>query len=305
LNIPEYVEITDVCLRDGLQNLKEIVPTDRKIELAKRIIDAGVHSIELASFVSPKWIPQMADAETLIPAVKVYAEGKNVKLICLIPNLRGMERAASAGVDGVTYVVSVSRKHNMNNVNRTPEESLEQISELKKIQPPNMKLCLALATSFGCPFGEEISAEKVSEAARIGLENGVDEIMLADTIGAADPVMIENIVGAVLKIASADKIKLHLHDTLGMALANYVTAVQMGIYRFESSAGGLGGCPYAPGASGNAATEDVNNMLLAMGIRTGISQARLIEAVKYIEENIPSCISSHVWAKIAGSCPEK
>lgn len=305
MNTPEYVEITDVCLRDGLQNLKELVPTDRKFELAKRIVDAGVQNIEITSFVSPKWIPQMADAEMLIPEVKAYAKGKKVKLICLIPNLRGMERAVDVGVDGVTYVVSVSRKHNMNNVNRTPEASLKQISELKKIQPSNMKLCLALATSFGCPFGEEITAEKVSEAARIGIENGADEIMLADTIGSADPVMIENVVGAILKIAPADKIKLHLHDTLGMALANYVTALQMGIYRFESSVGGLGGCPYAPGASGNAATEDVNNMLLAMGIRTGIAQERLIEAVKYIDENIPSRISDHVWAKIAGKCSEK
>ncbi len=304
MHVPAYVEITDVGLRDGIQNVNDVIPTDTKAALARKIMDTGVSSMELVSFVSPKWIPQMADAAELIRKVKPWAEKRNIKMIGLVPNLKGMERAVESGLNGVTYVVSVSEKHNLNNVNRTTWESFQQMDELKSIQPTGMTFCLALATAFGCPFGEEITAEKVVNAVKVGIDNGADEIILADTIGTANPVLIEKITGAVLRIVPAGKIKLHLHDTMGMALANTVTAMQMGIYRFEASAGGLGGCPYAPGASGNSATEDLNGMLTSMGVKTGISQEKLIDAVKYIKENIPSRINSHVWSKKQGSCKD-
>lgn len=298
---PECVELTDVCLRDGLQNLETPIPTEKKIVLAEKLIEAGFNSMELCSFVSPKWIPQMADAANVVETVKKLDKAHKVRFIALIPNLKGMERAVASGVDAVTYVISVSERHNINNVNRSCAESFAQIKELKKIQPQEMTLCLALATSFGCPYGENISPECVLNAVRTGLEFGADEIMLADTIGAANPAMIERVLEAVLKFLPPDRLKLHLHDTRGLAMANYLVAAQMGIYRFEASAGGLGGCPYAPGATGNAASEDLNCMFTEMGIKTGVNQEKLLKAVAYIDSILPGCTTSSNWKRISGA----
>lgn len=301
MKLPEYVEITDVCLRDGLQNLCAFVPTDTKAQLARRLIDAGFTSIEATSFVSPKWVPQMVDATDLLKIVKPYADEKRVAVTCLVPNLKGAQLAMDAGADRLNFVISVSEAHNRNNVNRTPEESFAQLREIRRMLPADVTLCLSLATAFGCPFGEEITTEKVCRVAKEGVDAGADELILADTIGAANPWLIEIVVGAVIEIVPAARLKLHLHDTQGMALANYFAAMQLGAYRFEAAAGGLGGCPYAPGASGNAASEDLNNMLLSMGIHTGVAQEKLLEASDFISGSVHAQVNSHMWRKERGA----
>ena len=256
------------------------------------LINAGFKKLEVASFVSPKWIPQMADAAELIDKIKPYAHEKGVQLLALVPNLRGVENAINAGVDGVSAVISVSETHNLKNVNRTTEESFEQLKEMLQLKPKNMLFRLSLATVFGCPFGEEITLNKIVSAVDRGVEAGVDQIVLSDTIGHANPQMVESIVSTVLKHIPPEKIVMHFHDTNGMALANIRAAMQYGLTRFEAATAGLGGCPYAPGAPGNIATEDLNNMLLSMGVETGINQNELMVAAKHILNVVPPCTIS-------------
>ena len=301
MKLPSSVKLIDVCLRDGLQNVQKLVPLERKRRMAEMLIDAGFKKLEAASFVSPRWIPQMADASELIKEIKPYAREKGVQILGLVPNLKGLENAIEAGVDGVSAVISVSELHNRKNVNRTQDESFTQLREMLHLKPEKMLFRLSLATVFGCPFGEEITLGKILSAIDRGLETGVDQIVLSDTIGSANPVMVEKIITAALKHVPAERIVLHFHDTQGLAIANILTAMQLGLTQFESSAAGLGGCPYAPGASGNAASEDLNNMMLSMGVATGIDQTRLMNAVEYISNTVPACTSSHIWDRAKGT----
>jgi hydroxymethylglutaryl-CoA lyase len=291
--LPKHVDITEVCPRDGFQNVKEFIPTEKKIAIIKGLIDAGFKKIEAASFVSPKWVPQMADADEVMAAVKGYAKEHDVILAGLALNVKGVENALNAGVDEIHYVLSVSEIHSLKNSNKTNDQAFEQFAEVVKIKG-NKKLNLGLATSFGCPFGEEIPAEKVVRFAVKSLEMGADDIDLADTIGVANPLQVDEIVNAVKKEISVDKICMHLHDTRGLALANALAAMMNGVYKFETAAGGLGGCPFAPGASGNSATEDMLFMMDSMGIETGIKEDKLYETIKLIKNNVNTCLSSHM-----------
>lgn len=294
MKLPETVELIEVCPRDGFQNVHDLIPFDAKVAIIKKLAEAGFKRIEAVSFVSPKAIPQMADAKDVMLAVKDTLKAHGVRSVALVPNARGVETALECGVDELTYVVSVSEKHNMANVRRTPDESLAQFKELAGQYGHQMSFRLALATALGCPFGEEIRTERVAEMVRFGLEQGCEEVMIADTVGMSNPKRTYDLMEALVKEFGPDRFVMHLHDTRGLALANTLACMQLGVHKFESAAGGLGGCPFAPGAAGNVATEDVLNMMSEMGIATGIDNDVLHEAVELIQANVHANIVSHL-----------
>ncbi|MGI5988412.1 MAG: hydroxymethylglutaryl-CoA lyase [Dysosmobacter sp.] len=294
MKLPETVELIEVCPRDGFQNVHDLIPFDAKVAIIKKLAEAGFKRIEAVSFVSPKAIPQMADAKDVMLAVKDTLKAHGVRSVALVPNARGVETALECGVDELTYVVSVSEKHNMANVRRTPDESLAQFKELAGQYGHQMRFRLALATALGCPFGEEIRTERVAEMVRFGLEQGCEEVMIADTVGMSNPKRTYDLMEALVKEFGPDRFVMHLHDTRGLALANTLACMQLGVHKFESAAGGLGGCPFAPGAAGNVATEDVLNMMSEMGIATGIDNDVLHEAVELIQANVHANIVSHL-----------
>ena len=294
MKLPESVELIEVCPRDGFQNVHDLIPFDAKVAIIKKLAEAGFKRIEAVSFVSPKAIPQMADAKDVMLAVKDTLKAHGVRSVALVPNARGVETALECGVDELTYVVSVSEKHNMANVRRTPDESLAQFKELAGQYGHQMRFRLALATALGCPFGEEIRTERVAEMVRFGLEQGCEEVMIADTVGMSNPKRTYDLMEALVKEFGPERFVMHLHDTRGLALANTLACMQLGVHKFESAAGGLGGCPFAPGAAGNVATEDVLNMMSEMGIATGIDNDVLYEAVELIQANVHANIVSHL-----------
>ena len=294
MNLPKKVELIEVCPRDGFQNVHDIIPFDAKVAIIKKLAEAGFKRVEAVSFVSPKAIPQMADAKDVMLAVKDTLKEHGVRSVALVPNARGVETALECGVDELTYVVSVSEKHNMANVRRTPAESLEQFKGLIGQYGDKMRFRLALATALGCPFGEEIRTERVAEMVQFGLDQGCKEVMIADTVGMSNPKRTYDLMSALVDQFGADKFVMHLHDTRGLALANTLVCMQLGVHKFESAAGGLGGCPFAPGAAGNVATEDVLNMMSEMGVETGINNEVLHEAVELIQANVHANIVSHL-----------
>ena len=294
MKLPETVELIEVCPRDGFQNVHDLIPFDAKVAIIKKLAEAGFKRIEAVSFVSPKAIPQMADAKDVMLAVKDTLKAHGVRSVALVPNARGVETALECGVDELTYVVSVSEKHNMANVRRTPDESLAQFKELAGQYGHQMRFRLALATALGCPFGEEIRTERVAEMVRFGLEQGCEEVMIADTVGMSNPKRTYDLMEALVKEFGPERFVMHLHDTRGLALANTLACMQLGVHKFESAAGGLGGCPFAPGAAGNVAPEDVLNMMSEMGIATGIDNDVLHEAVELIQANVHANIVSHL-----------
>lgn len=292
--IPKRAEILEVCPRDGFQNVKEFIHTKDKIEIVKKLVDAGFKRIEIGSFVSPKAIPQMADSKHVVSAAKEYVKGKDVKLIGLVPNTRGVEDAIAAGVDQITYVISVSEKHNMSNVRRTVSESMEQYEDLIREYKWDVDFRLGLATTFGCPFGEIISLERVSKMCSWALELGTVEILMADTVGLGNPKKVDEIMGPIVKEFGPERFIMHLHDTRGLALSNTIIAMQHGVNKFESATGGLGGCPFAPGASGNIATEDLYYMFKAIGIETNINIDKVYEAIDIMKTCVKADIKSHL-----------
>ena len=294
MKLPESVELIEVCPRDGFQNVHDLIPFDAKVAIIKKLAEAGFKRIEAVSFVSPKAIPQMADAKDVMLAVKDTLKAHGVRSVALVPNARGVETALECGVDELTYVVSVSEKHNMANVRRTPDESLAQFKELAGQYGHQMRFRLALATALGCPFGEEIRTERVAEMVRFGLEQGCEEVMIADTVGMSNPKRTYDLMEALVKEFGPERFVMHLHDTRGLALANTLACMQLGVHKFESAAGGLGGCPFAPGAAGNVATEDLLIMLSEMGIATRLDNDVLQEAVELIQANVHANIVSHL-----------
>lgn len=292
--LPENVELIEVCPRDGFQNVHDIIPFDAKVAVIKKLAEAGFKRIEAVSFVSPKAIPQMADAVEVMAAVKDTLKAYGVRTVALVPNARGVETALQCGVDELTYVVSVSEQHNLANVRRTPAESLAQFQELSGRYGGRVRFRLALATALGCPFGEEIRTERVAEMVRFGLEQGCEEVMIADTVGMSNPRRTYDLMEALVREFGPERFVMHLHDTRGLALANTLACMELGVHKFESAAGGLGGCPFAPGAAGNVATEDVLNMMQEMGVKTGVDNDRLHEAVLLIKEHVHAEIVSHM-----------
>lgn len=287
------VSITEVGPRDGFQNIKTFIETEDKLEIIRRMIDSGVKHLEVTSFVHPKWVPQMRDAETVVSSIRTYAAAKDLELIALVPNKFGALKAKAAGVDAITYVISVSEAHNKANVNRTIDESFEAFEGIAG-EMGKVKIRLALATTFGCPFNEVVPVERIVSIAERGLRAGADKVILADTIGVADPMKVERILKAVTAQIDPSKLIAHFHDTRGMALANTLVALNAGIRNFEAASGGLGGCPFAPGAAGNVAMEDLLNMLHAMGYQTSISPEGIAHVVEAIAQKVDAPIISHM-----------
>ncbi|MBG0560546.1 hydroxymethylglutaryl-CoA lyase [Actinoplanes aureus] len=279
------VSIREVAPRDGLQN-EEPVPTDAKVRLIDALSRTGVRRVEAVSFVHPKAIPQMADAD------EVWARmwrNPDVRYSALIPNTRGAQRAIAAGFREIEVVVSASDTHNRRNLNRSTDESLDDIAQLiPLVHEAGATLEVIVATSFGCPYEGDIDPDRVAGIVARVRADGADRIAFGDTTGMATPRRVRDLLSAVRPDL------LHFHDTRGTGLANILTALDLGVTEFDASAGGLGGCPYAPGASGNVATEEVVHMLHDMGVDTGIDLDRLIEAAELAEEVVGRQLPSGV-----------
>ena len=265
----DAVTIHEVGPRDGLQNEDTILSTEAKLRLIEQLVAAGFSDIEVGSFVRPRWVPQLADTDAL---VKQLPQAEGVTWWALVPNRRGMERALESGIPAVATFMSVSETHNKKNVNRTIRESMIALREVVATAKAEGLLVRSyLSTAFGCPYEGEVDLARVVEISGELLASGADMLSLGDTTGMADPSGVERVLGALVEGGIAmDRVALHMHDTRGTALANVLTGLKCGVRSFDASIAGLGGCPYAPGASGNLASEDLVHMLEAMGHVTGV-----------------------------------
>ncbi len=290
MRIPiDTVKIVEVGPRDGLQNEKVTVPTEAKVEYITALADAGLKVIEAGAFVSPKWVPQMADS------AEVYREipkDPGVEYPVLVPNMKGLERAVEAGVKSIAIFTAASDTFNKRNINMSIDESFVNYAPVvARARTEGMRVRGYISTAFGCPYEGDVPPEKVLEVSARLLDLGCYEVSVGDTIGVGTPMQVQGVVGILLQVIPASKLAMHFHDTRGTALANTLAALEMGIATFDASSGGLGGCPYAPGASGNLATEDLIYMLDHMGIDTGVSLDRLVSAStiigQYIDHPLP------------------
>jgi hydroxymethylglutaryl-CoA lyase len=285
----ERIEVHEVGLRDGLQNIKTVVPTELKLAWIKAEAEAGVKEIEVCSFVPPKLLPQFADAEEVVRgALKI----PGLTVTGLMPNLKGAERGATLGVHKLNYVVSVSEGHNMSNVRRTTAESLADLQRiadfLKTIDAAKRpKLFCGLATSFGCTIEGKVPHDRVVMVAEQVAAIGVDEIGLADTVGFGNPAAVRALFTRVRKVAGNIPLLAHFHDTRGLGIANVSAAIEAGVRAFDASLCGLGGCPYAPGATGNVVTEDVVFLAESLGFDTGIDLEKLIKVREIVAKALP------------------
>jgi hydroxymethylglutaryl-CoA lyase len=290
-NYPANVSLREVGPRDGLQN-ENVVPTEAKVRLLDALSDTGVRRIEAVSFVHPKAIPQMADADDVWAAAK---KNPHVRYSALVPNSRGARRALDAGFTELEVVVSASDTHNQRNVNRTTAESLDDIANLiTTVHDAHAECEVIISTSFGCPFEGDIPPVRVASIVDRVVADGADRVAFGDTTGMATPRRVADILDAVRGNHPDIPMLLHFHNTRGTALANIVTAMQYGITEFDASVGGIGGCPYAPGATGNVASEEVVHMLHDMGINTGIDLTALIEAAHLAQDIVGHELSSGV-----------
>lgn len=286
------IRICEVGPRDGFQSIKcALIPTERKVEVIDRLIEAGVKHMEFTSFVSPKAIPQMADAADVTRAV--LEKHPDVDLFALVPNLRGAANAYSLGLRKVCYVVSLSTSHNRANINRTHEQSLDAYKEIRAAYP-DLDVVLDLATTFGCPFeGKYNDPAAVVAFLKDYVDAGLKTVCLCDTIGIADPAQVRAVIEAVRAAYPALELAVHFHDTRGLGMVNTLTAIEAGVAEIQATLGGLGGCPFAPGASGNLATEDAVWMLNETGVETGISFSKILAAAKFEKEIIEGNYSGH------------
>lgn len=278
---PVAVTITDVALRDGLQNHDEVVRTDAKMALVALLIDAGLASIEVGSFVHPGLLPQMADAEEIF---RRLPDAPGVTFSALVPNLRGAHRAIAAGVKNVRLVLSVSEGHSKSNTNRTVAEGIAETIEATALlrEVGDIRITGSLATAFVCPFDGVVPFSQLEYVVGSLVEAGLDEISLADTLGKADPETFERTVEAIQTAFPTTSFELHIHNTYGMGMAHVAAGLRQGISRYDAALGGIGGCPFAPGAAGNIATEDIAFMLQLMGIQTGIDLEKLAVAADHL-----------------------
>ncbi|GAD14070.1 hydroxymethylglutaryl-CoA lyase yngG [Geobacillus kaustophilus GBlys] len=287
---PAKVTIKEVGPRDGLQNEAAPIATADKIAWINLLSETGLSYIEVTSFVHPKWIPQLADAVEVAAGIRRKA---GVTYAALVPNERGLERALAAGIDEVGVFMSASETHNQKNINKTIAATFPVLEAVVKTAKQAGKTVRGyVSTVFGCPYEGAVAVDQVLMVADRLLAMGVDELSLGDTIGVATPKQVEDVLAEVLRRFPAGRIAMHFHDTRGTALANILVSMEMGITTFDSSLGGLGGCPYAPGASGNVATDDLVYMLHGMGIETGIDVEQLTKAALFIRDKIGRPLSS-------------
>jgi len=290
-DLPSQISVREVGPRDGLQN-EEPVPTQAKIELIDRLSGTGVQRIEAVSFVRPQAIPQMADAEEVWRGIRRAGQ---VRYSALVPNLRGAVRALDNGLTEIEAVVSASDTHNRKNVNRSTEESLDDIAEIIKLAHDRGATCqVIVSTAWGCPYEGDVPVQRVVAAASRAVSDGADTISFGDTTGMATPSRVQRLVGEFRSAQPGSPLNLHFHNTRGTGLANVLAALQLGVADFDASVGGLGGCPYAPGATGNIATEELVHMVEDMGVSTGIDLDAMIEAAADAERIIGRQLPSQV-----------
>ncbi|MDZ7919380.1 hydroxymethylglutaryl-CoA lyase [Rhodoferax sp.] len=282
MSYPSKVKIIDVGPRDGLQNEKEPVPAAVKVELVHRLQDAGLKEIEVTSFVSPKWVPQMADNAEVMAGI---LRKPGVRYSVLTPNMKGYEAAVLSKPDEIVVFGAASEAFSQKNINCSIEESIERFRPVTEAaKAAGIAVRGAISCAVGCPYEGEIAPERVALVARLMKDIGVEHVGVADTIGVGTPLKVQRAMDATLQYYSVDHISGHFHDTYGMALANTLACLEMGIWHYDTSSAGLGGCPYAKGATGNVATEDVVYLLHGMGIETGIDLDKLIDAGKFISD---------------------
>ena len=284
MNYPEFVKLVDVGPRDGLQNEKQTVPAAIKVGLVHRLQDAGLKHIEVTSFVSPKWVPQMADNAEVMAGLQ---RRPDVQYAVLTPNLKGFEAAVLTQPDEIVVFGAASEAFSQRNINCSIEESIERFREVvTAARAANIHVRGAISCTVGCPYEGEIAPASVAKVAGLMKDIGVQHVGVADTIGVGTPLKVQRAMEAALQHYDLNDVSGHFHDTYGQALANTLACLEMGVWQFDTSVAGLGGCPYAKGATGNVATEDVVYMLHGMGINTGIDLDGLIDAGQFISEHL-------------------
>jgi hydroxymethylglutaryl-CoA lyase len=282
MKLPSKAKLVDVGPRDGLQNEKELVPAEVKIGLVHRLQDAGVRDIEVTSFVSPKWVPQMADAAEVMAGIRRMP---GVRYSVLVPNMKGFEAAVASKPDEVVVFGAASEAFSQKNINCSIAESIERFAPVvEAARAKNIHVRGVVSTTVGCPYEGDIAPERVEYVARLMKDIGVQHLGIADTIGVGTPRKVQAAMEAGLKHFGIDDVSGHFHDTYGQALGNTLACLEMGVWQFDTSTAGLGGCPYARGATGNVATEDVVFMLQGLGIETGIDLDKLVDAGKSISD---------------------
>lgn len=285
----DTVRIVEVGPRDGLQNEKVIIPTQAKIDYITALGDAGLRVIEAGAFVHPKWVPQMADTADVYRNIP---KDPGMEYPVLVPNMKGLERAIDTGVTSIAIFTAASESFNKRNINMSIDESFENYGPVAaRALQEGMRVRGYVSTAMGCPYEGEVPPEKVLEVSARLLDLGCYEVSVGDTIGVGTPLQVQGVIGILLQVIPPSKLAMHFHDTRGTALANTLAALEMGISTFDASAGGLGGCPYAPGASGNMATEDLVYLLEGMAIDSGVDLKKLVEAsaviAPYLDHPLP------------------
>jgi hydroxymethylglutaryl-CoA lyase len=294
------VNIVEVGPRDGFQNIKDFIPTELKVDIIGRLCKTGLRKIQATSFVSPKAIPQMRDAAEVVSIVsKQYP---NVGLFALVPNFRGAQAAAEAGLKEISPVLSLSESHNRANVGKSVDESVEEVRRIRK-DLPHLKITQDIATVFGCPFEGKMETAPLLVLLEKLTNEGIDEFTLCDTIGVAFPRQVENVLKTVKSKFPKARFNIHIHDTRNMGILNSWVAVRNGVHAVQSTLGGLGGCPFAPGASGNTSTEDLVYVLEQEGFDTGVDFEALLDAAKFLRANVAGNYSGHqINITTASSC---
>nr|WP_152559232.1 hydroxymethylglutaryl-CoA lyase [Tumebacillus flagellatus] len=291
MQLPNNVTIKEVGPRDGLQNEKTVIATPDKIEWINRLSRTGVRHIEITSFVNPKWIPPLADSLEVATGI---ARVEGVTYSALVPNMRGMEGFLKANLDEVAVFMSATETHNQKNINKSIDETFPVLKEVIDAALQNGKRVRGyVSTVFGCPYEGRTDVKQALYVSQKLLDLGIHELSLGDTIGVANPVQVQQVLEVFLREIPADRLAMHFHDTRGMALANVLASLQMGLTTFDGALGGLGGCPYAPGASGNVATDDLVHMLHGMGVATGIDEAALVASAQFMQDKIGRPLPSH------------
>ncbi len=289
---PQRIRIVEVGPRDGLQNEAVQLPTALKIELIDRLSAAGLGTIEIGSFVSPKWVPQMADTAEVLNGI---AHRPGVSYPVLVPNLKGMESAVAAGVDEVAVFASASKSFSQRNINCTIAESLRRFEPIMALSRSHgIRVRGYVSCALGCPYEGPVAHEKVAEVAASLADMGCYEVSLADTIGVGTPLAAASMLEAVLRQVPVDRLALHFHDTYGQALANTLACLELGVSVLDAAVGGLGGCPYAAGATGNVATEDLLYMLHGLGCETGVDLDRVVDAACFVSDALGLAPASHL-----------
>ena len=300
--LPRSVRIVEVGPRDGLQNEKALIPTAQKIQFIQMLADAGLPVVEATSFVSPRAIPQLSDASEVMANL---SRRSSTSYPVLVPNLKGMERALAAGVRAIAVFTAASESFTRHNINATIAESLANFRPVIALaQQEKVTIRGYISTVFGCPYEGKVEPRQTLNVAQALLEMGVDELSLGDTIGVATPNQVVDVISLLVYdgVIPMRQLAVHFHDTRGTALANVLIALQCGISIIDSSAGGLGGCPYAPGAAGNLATEDLLYMLHGMGIHTGVDLDKVVAATNYINPLLGHTPTSKYYQAAISAC---